>query len=68
MLSSLSLIHIVAYVMFNTSQTTANMVRKGLKAHIGAHGEPPMGHNYHSEMAFTQAGGLTNYEVQTILS
>jgi imidazolonepropionase-like amidohydrolase len=38
------------------------MVQKGLKAHIGAHGEPPLGLNYHAEMFFTQKGGLTNYE------
>jgi imidazolonepropionase-like amidohydrolase len=38
------------------------MVRKGLKAHIGAHGEPPIGLNYHAEMFFTQQGGLSNYE------
>ena len=39
------------------------MVQMGLKAHIGAHGEPPLGLNYHAEMFFTQQGGLTNYEV-----
>ena len=39
------------------------MVRKGLRAHIGAHGEPPLGLNYHAEMFFTQQGGLSNYEV-----
>lgn len=39
------------------------MVHKGLKAHIGAHGEPPLGLNYHAEMFFTQQGGLSNYEV-----
>ena len=38
------------------------MVRMGLKTHIGAHGEPPLGLNYHAEMFFTKAGGLTNYE------
>jgi imidazolonepropionase-like amidohydrolase len=38
------------------------MVQKGLRAHIGAHGEPPLGLNYHAEMFFTQKGGLTNYE------
>ncbi len=35
----------------------------GLKTHIGAHGEPPLGLNYHAEMFFTQQGGLGNYEV-----
>lgn len=39
------------------------MVRKGLLAHIGAHGEPPLGLNYHAEMGFFADGGLTNYEV-----
>jgi hypothetical protein len=40
------------------------MVANGLLAHIGAHGEPPLGLNYHAEMAFTQSGGLSNYEVR----
>ncbi|KAI8999066.1 hypothetical protein BD414DRAFT_476891 [Trametes punicea] len=52
-----------SYQVFNTSISTAKMVQKGLKAHIGAHGEPPLGVNYHAEMIFTKAGGLTNYEV-----
>ncbi|KAH9926124.1 uncharacterized protein B0H18DRAFT_1085078 [Fomitopsis serialis] len=51
------------YALFNTSISTAKMVHKGLRAHIGAHGEPPLGFNYHAEMFFTQQGGLTNYEV-----
>ncbi|CDO68900.1 hypothetical protein BN946_scf185000.g43 [Trametes cinnabarina] len=52
-----------SYQVFNTSISTAKMVQKGLKAHIGAHGEPPIGVNYHAEMFFTKAGGLKNYEV-----
>ena len=52
-----------AYQAFNTSISTAKLIRKGLKAHIGAHGEPPLGVNYHAEMFFTRQGGLTNYEV-----
>jgi imidazolonepropionase-like amidohydrolase len=51
-----------AYQLFNTSASTAKMVQKGLKAHIGAHGEPPLGLNYHAEMFFARKGGLTNYE------
>lgn len=39
------------------------MVKKGLLANIGAHGEPPLGLNYHAEMEFTRAGGLNKYEV-----
>jgi len=42
------------------------MVEKGLLAHIGAHGEPPLGLNYHAEMGFTAKGGLSNYEVPFI--
>lgn len=43
------------------------MVDRGLQANIGAHGEPPLGFNYHAEMLFAQAGGLTNYEVSAHL-
>ena len=43
------------------------MVHKGLLAHIGAHGEAPLGLNYHAEMVFTATGGLNNYEVKTLL-
>lgn len=42
--------------------SAANMVAKGLSVHIGAHGEPPIGLNYHAEMAFTAQGGLSNYQ------
>ena len=56
----------VAYQAFNTSISIAKLIRKGLKAHIGAHGEPPLGVNYHAEMWYTQSGGLTNYEVSPL--
>ncbi|KAJ3555991.1 hypothetical protein NM688_g2275 [Phlebia brevispora] len=52
-----------SYALWNTSESTAKMVRMGLKAHIGAHGEQPMGLNYHAEMFFARQGGLSNYEV-----
>lgn len=39
------------------------MIRKGLIANIGAHGEPPIGLNYLAEMDFFAVGGLSNYEV-----
>lgn len=42
------------------------MVKQGLRAHIGAHGEPPLGLNYHAEMYFTQQGGLDSYEVTVL--
>ncbi|KAF5324764.1 hypothetical protein D9611_004184 [Ephemerocybe angulata] len=51
-----------SYAFFNTSESVANMVHQGLLANIGAHGEPPLGVNYHAEMEFTRAGGLTRYE------
>lgn len=52
-----------SYALFNTSASVAKMIDNGLLAHIGAHGEPPLGLNYHAEMAFTKSGGLSNYEV-----
>lgn len=55
-----------AYALFNTSRSVAAMVHKGLLANIGAHGEPPLGLNYHAEMVFTAKGGLSNYEVNFI--
>jgi len=55
----------LAYAFYNTSASVTKMVSKGLLANIGAHGEPPLGLNYHAEMSFTGAGGLSNYEVST---
>ncbi|KAF9228696.1 hypothetical protein BS17DRAFT_691608 [Gyrodon lividus] len=49
--------------LFNVSSSIAKMVHRGLSAHIGAHGEPPLGLMYHQEMAFAKVGGLSNYEV-----
>ena len=49
--------------LFNASSSVAKMVHRGLSAHIGGHGEPPLGLMYHQEMAFAKAGGLSNYEV-----
>ncbi|KAF8842538.1 hypothetical protein BDN67DRAFT_965670 [Paxillus ammoniavirescens] len=49
--------------LFNVSSSVAKMVHRGISAHIGAHGEPPLGLMYHQEMAFARAGGLSNYEV-----
>ncbi|KAJ7224315.1 hypothetical protein GGX14DRAFT_649568 [Mycena pura] len=58
-----------SYQLFNTSASAAKMMHKGLKLHIGAHGENPLGVNYHAEMRFAQEGGLTNYEtLQTATS
>jgi hypothetical protein len=49
--------------LWNVSASVANMVHRGLRAHIGAHGEPPLGLMYHQEMFYAKAGGLSNYEV-----
>lgn len=53
-----------SYALFNVSASIAKMVHRGLKAHIGAHGEAPLGLNYHAEMYFAKQGGLTNFEVR----
>ena len=58
-----ALTKILAYAFYNTSTSVASMVGKGLRALIGAHGENPVGHNYHAELSFAKAGGLSNYEV-----
>ena len=55
---------LAAYAYTNTSASIAKMVEMGLLANIGAHGEPPLGLNYHAEMFFTKQGGLDNYEVR----
>lgn len=52
---------------FNASSSVAKMVRRGIRAHIGAHGEHPLGLMYHHEMALAKAGGLSNYEVRNPL-
>uniref|UniRef100_A0A8H7Y2X4 Amidohydrolase-related domain-containing protein n=1 Tax=Psilocybe cubensis TaxID=181762 RepID=A0A8H7Y2X4_PSICU len=52
-----------SYAFLNTSRSIAAMVDKGLLANVGAHGEPPLGVNYHAEMGFFGMGGLSNYEV-----
>jgi len=49
--------------LFNVSSTVAKLVHSGLSAHIGGHGESPLGLMYHQEMVFAKAGGLSNYEV-----
>lgn len=55
---------ILAMALWNVSASVANMVHRGLRAHIGAHGEPPLGLMYHQEMFYAKAGGLSNYEVR----
>ncbi|KAG8928327.1 hypothetical protein FRC00_001792 [Tulasnella sp. 408] len=38
------------------------MTKRGLNGNVGAHGEPPVGLNYHEEMWFFSQGGMTPYE------
>jgi len=38
------------------------MVKLGMHASIGAHGEAPLGLNYHKEMWFFTQGGMSPYE------
>ncbi|KAL0070502.1 hypothetical protein AAF712_002334 [Marasmius tenuissimus] len=52
----------LSYQLFNTSASLAKAVASGAKTLIGAHGEPPLGVNYHAELFFTQQGGLSNYQ------
>jgi len=52
-----------SWQLFNTSAWVTELVRRGARAHVGAHGEPPLGHNYHAEMRFLKAGGMSNYQV-----
>ena len=56
-----------AMAFFNVSSSVAKMVHRGIHAHIGAHGEPPLGLMYHHEMALAKVGGLSNYEVGNTL-
>ncbi|KAF5330696.1 hypothetical protein D9619_006044 [Psilocybe cf. subviscida] len=52
-----------SFSFYNTSTSIADMVAMGQLTHIGAHGEAPLGLNYHAEMGFASIGGLSNYEV-----
>lgn len=53
----------LAFALFNTSASVAELVKRGALANIGAHGEAPLGLIYHAEMKFTMAGGLNAYQV-----
>ncbi|TRM63706.1 hypothetical protein BD626DRAFT_495129 [Schizophyllum amplum] len=52
-----------SFELWNMTTDAARLAERGVRVHIGAHGEQPMGLNYHSEMWFTRQGGLSNYEV-----
>lgn len=42
------------------------MSKRGLNGNVGAHGEPPIGLNYHEEMWFFGQGGMSPYKVGTV--
>ncbi|EIW85515.1 hypothetical protein CONPUDRAFT_98596 [Coniophora puteana RWD-64-598 SS2] len=52
-----------SYALFNVSKSITKMAERGLLANIGAHGEPPLGLNYHAEIFFAHVGGMSNYQV-----
>jgi len=52
-----------SWQLYNTSAWVNELVKRGARAHVGAHGEPPLGHNYHAEMRFLRDGGMSNYKV-----
>ncbi|KZV91506.1 hypothetical protein EXIGLDRAFT_676059 [Exidia glandulosa HHB12029] len=51
-----------SFAYHNTSRSTAELIRRGVLANVGAHGESPIGLNYHSELRFFLDGGLSPYE------
>ncbi|EJD46085.1 hypothetical protein AURDEDRAFT_184428 [Auricularia subglabra TFB-10046 SS5] len=51
-----------SWQLYNASAYLADLTHRGLPVLIGAHGEPPLGRAFHAELAFAQAGGLSNYE------
>lgn len=51
-----------SFAFHNTSRTTAELIQRGALASVGAHGEPPLGLNFHSELRFFLDGGLSPYE------
>ncbi|KAL1720580.1 hypothetical protein EV715DRAFT_271890 [Schizophyllum commune] len=52
-----------SFELWNMSTDATELAHRGVPVHIGAHGEQPMGLNYHSELWFSKQGGLSNYEV-----
>ncbi|KZT44231.1 composite domain of metallo-dependent hydrolase [Sistotremastrum suecicum HHB10207 ss-3] len=52
-----------SFQLYNTSASINKLVQRGLRAHIGAHGEPPIGYNYHGEMWLFQLGGMDSYKI-----
>ncbi|KAK1854104.1 hypothetical protein CCHR01_03297 [Colletotrichum chrysophilum] len=52
-----------SYLFFNTTRSTAKLARRGVRTNVGAHGEQPIGHLFHSEMKMMALGGQTPYSV-----
>ncbi|KAI8183516.1 hypothetical protein KHU50_002066, partial [Colletotrichum sp. SAR 10_65] len=52
-----------SYLFFNTTRSTAKLAKRGVRTNVGAHGEQPIGHLFHSEMKMMALGGQTPYGV-----
>ncbi|KAF5492347.1 hypothetical protein CGCS363_v011267 [Colletotrichum siamense] len=52
-----------SYLFFNTTRSTAELAKRGVRTNVGAHGEQPIGHLFHSEMKMMAMGGQTPYSV-----
>lgn len=52
-----------SYQFFNTTKSTAELARRGVRTNVGSHGEQPIGYLFHSEMKMMALGGQGPYDV-----
>lgn len=52
-----------SYQFFNTTKSTAELARRGVRTNVGSHGEQPIGYLIHSEMQMMALGGQEPYDV-----
>ncbi|ETS86262.1 hypothetical protein PFICI_00090 [Pestalotiopsis fici W106-1] len=52
-----------SYQFFNTTKSTAEVARRGVRTNVGSHGEQPIGYLFHSEMHMMALGGQKPYDV-----
>ncbi|KAH8646124.1 hypothetical protein BX600DRAFT_420881 [Xylariales sp. PMI_506] len=52
-----------SYQFFNTTRSTAELARRGVRTNVGAHGEQPIGYLFHGEMRMMALGGQEPYAV-----
>lgn len=52
-----------SYLFFNATRSTAKLAKRGVRTNVGAHGEQPIDHLFHSEMKMMAMGGQTPYSV-----